>query len=238
MALTCAAGAPVQAPSLGLDHPLGLGSMAVTSLPGSPRAHAGGPSSFGTYTTASPSTGERLDEAGGAGAGGAAGGSGGRAGDLAQGQVLPELWRLRWLGPLQDEQARRSAPIELSAGGIGAGEWEAPLGACGHRARRRLSKCTQLAVCLQGACCGCVSLRTGLAQGPRSPEHSGPPGFCRRASQVNSLMHFSHPVAHVLVQVCPATGPALHRCQGVAAAACHRHGFLGLPVSWTAVGVG
>jgi hypothetical protein len=117
MALTCAAGAPVQAPSLGLDHPLGLGSMAVTSLPGSPRAHAGGPSSFGTYTTASPSTGERLDEAGGVGAGGAAGGSGGRAGDLGQGQVLPELWRLRWLGPLEDEQARRPAPIQLGAGG-------------------------------------------------------------------------------------------------------------------------
>jgi len=42
----------------------------------------------------------------------------------------------------------------------------------------------------------------------------------------------------MLVQVCPATGPALHRCQGVAAAACHRHSFLGLPISWTAVGVG
>jgi hypothetical protein len=108
MALTDAADAPAQAPPLGLDHPLGLGSMAVTSLPGSPRAHAGGYSSGGTYNT--PSTAERLDEAGGAGAGGAAGGSAGRTGDLAQGQVLPELWRLRWLGPLEDEQARRRPP--------------------------------------------------------------------------------------------------------------------------------
>ncbi len=60
-----------------------------------------------------PGAGGRGDTGGSAGG---AAGLAGRSGEPSQG-LLPELWRLRWLGPLEDEQVE-VGPL-LGRGGYG-----------------------------------------------------------------------------------------------------------------------
>ena len=89
---------------------MGLGSLALATINSGPRSlNSGGRGSGGRGSGGRPSGGAGAEAARSPGSGlntvGSAGGAGpGSAGEASQGQLLPELWRLRWLGPLEDEQ--------------------------------------------------------------------------------------------------------------------------------------
>ncbi|KAK9842248.1 hypothetical protein WJX81_002584 [Elliptochloris bilobata] len=117
-----------------LDHPVGLGSLALASMSTSPRDRltasgsgrgSGGRPSGGRGSIRTAGGGAARSPTAGADSGSAGTPAQGSAGDTGQGQLFPELWRLRWLGPLEDEQVE-VGPL-LGRGGYGRvfkGRWK------------------------------------------------------------------------------------------------------------------
>ena len=137
---------------------MGLGSLALATMSSSlhsatrlPTLHSGGRSggsrsSGGRGSGGRPSGGAGADVVPSPGAGANTAASAGTAvlgsaGEASQGQLLPELWRLRWLGPLEDEQVE-VGPLLV--------RWPVPAG-CGYS--RGAGPSRHLGMCC-GGCSG------------------------------------------------------------------------------------